>query len=108
MKIKKESYRNDPKKFILELPVGLIIIVIFLLITEICLAIISSSKGLLFSDLGQKQNDLERQNMEYTSILVSNTSLTKIAESAEKYGMIKPQTTLYLNKEEPVAVVPRL
>ena len=80
-------------------------LILFALAT-VFLAIESSTQGAELVRLENEENILEAQNQELRSSLVSSTSLAKIADEAQKMGMVKPEKLSYIKGEKPVAKIP--
>ncbi len=90
-------------RYVKRVPKVLAVFLIFFALATIFLAIESSAQGATLTALEAKESQIEAQNQELRSSLVVSTSLAKVAEEAEKMGMIKPEKLTYLTSEKPVA-----
>lgn len=79
---------------------------VFFALATVFLAIESSAYGAQLVSLEAKSASIESQNQELRSALVTSTSLAKIAEDAQKLGMVKPEKLTYISGEKPVARIP--
>lgn len=87
-------------------PRVLAVFLAFFALATIFLAIESSAYGAQLVNLEQKIASIESQSQELRSELVTSTSLAKIAEDAQRLGMVKPEKLTYIKAEKPVARIP--
>jgi len=64
------------------------------------------ASGAKLASLEKEESELTKQNKEYTLELVEASSLMKIGQKAEDLGFAKPQSTVYLSREDTVAKLP--
>jgi len=88
-----------------EISVAFVIFLALLVVSTVLMAIESSAQGARLVAIEKERMALEEKNIELTRKLVNRTSLTRVEEFARQEGMVKPEKTVYLTREAPVAAL---
>lgn len=89
--------KNDQKTRVKMLPVGLAMLMV-LVVVGVAVSIGLSSKGSELLRLEKMISEVNTRNREIKMEMVSESSLTKIAQRADQMGMIKPEKVIYLGQ----------
>lgn len=98
---KKRKYIFNHKK-----PVFTWLILGVFVITTVFFMIQGAAHGATLANVEQQEAELTQSNQGLSRQLVEATSLSKIEQSAEELGFLKLLNTLYIQKDETVAVLP--
>lgn len=89
-----------------QIPLFFALFIGILSISIIYLSIEASTKGSILADLEYNQQQLMQENEDLTQQLITNSSLTRLSEIAEKDGFVRPQKIIYIGSQDTLAKLP--
>lgn len=101
--MKARVYKRNILSMTRKMPKIMVVFLVLFALATIFLAIESFAQGAQLVGLESKEAQIESQNEELRSQLVTSTSLSKISDEAQQMGMIVPGKLIYINGEKPVA-----
>lgn len=74
-----------------------------LIVGQVLITLETVTTGAVFLSLEDTKNELRVKNGELTSKLIGLSSLKTAEEKSKELGFLKPENTVYLNYEKPIA-----